>query len=44
MVAFHRRLADGRPPAESLAGALAELDPSEPSSAAAAGFVCFGAG
>jgi len=44
MVAFHRHLEAGRPPAASLACALAELDPSEPASMAAAGFVCFGAG
>lgn len=44
MATFHRYLQAGRPPAESLADALAELNPSEPSSMAAAGFVCFGAG
>jgi CHAT domain-containing protein len=45
MVALHRSLADGLPAAEALAGAQRSLlDPHSPSYAAAAGFVCVGAG
>lgn len=44
MAGFHRRLKSGRPPSDSLADALLELDPSDARNMAAAGFVCFGAG
>jgi tetratricopeptide (TPR) repeat protein len=44
MVAFHRRLAAGAGPATALAQAQAALDPEGEDLAAAAGFVCFGAG
>lgn len=45
MVAFHRRLADGQPAAIALADAQQELRNEEPATlAAAAGFVCIGAG
>ena len=45
MVAFHRRLAAGQPPAVALAGAQQERGDDEPAAlAAAAGFVCLGHG
>lgn len=45
MVAFHRRLAAGQPAAIALADAQQELRDEEPATlAAAAGFVCLGAG
>jgi tetratricopeptide (TPR) repeat protein len=45
MVALHRRLAAGVPPAEALAAPQGEVPDDEPAAvAAAAGFVCLGAG
>lgn len=45
MVEMHRQLAEGLSPAAALAAAQAAHDPEDPRSvAAAAGFVCFGAG
>ena len=45
MLALHRRLADGQPPAVALAAAQRDLSDGEPAAvAAAAGFVCLGLG
>ncbi|MGI8876031.1 MAG: CHAT domain-containing protein [Egibacteraceae bacterium] len=44
MVALHRALSDGTPPAVALAGAQAHSGDDPQARAAAAGFVCFGAG
>jgi CHAT domain-containing protein len=44
MVAFHRSLAAGRPPAVALASAQQEMASDPATMAAAAGFVCVGAG
>jgi hypothetical protein len=45
MVAFHRRLAAGESPAAALAAAQQSVDPDDVGAvAAAAGFVCIGAG
>jgi tetratricopeptide (TPR) repeat protein len=44
MIALHRRLARGRPPAVALAEAQQEVADSVSAVAAAAGFVCLGAG
>ncbi|MBB5953609.1 tetratricopeptide (TPR) repeat protein [Saccharothrix tamanrassetensis] len=45
MTAVHRRLASGEPPAEALAAAQREVSTTDPAAfAAAAGFVCIGAG
>jgi tetratricopeptide (TPR) repeat protein len=44
MVEFHRRLRDGRRPAEALASAQAALGTDDEMRARAGGFLCFGAG
>jgi CHAT domain-containing protein len=44
MVALHRALSGGTPPAAALAGAMAGSVDTPQARAAAAGFVCFGAG